>query len=95
MTLGKVQGRVVRHLEDGFADRIHATAASRLSRRRYERSLTLIVVAAAARLKSLHAARKFATNVRTMSSFSTCGTCPQSLMISTRELAMPAANSLA
>ena len=33
VTLGKIPGRVVRHLEDRLRDRVHAAAASGLGRR--------------------------------------------------------------
>jgi len=39
VTLGKVQGRVVRHLEEGFRDRIHPAAASGFSGRRHRAEL--------------------------------------------------------
>jgi hypothetical protein len=72
-------------------DRVHPAAASGLSRRRgwpgLERNR--------APTSWPHAAKKFATIGLRISSLSTCGTCPQSLMISTFEFAIRAANSLA
>ena len=91
VTLGKVPGRVVRHLENGFAIEFTRLPASGLSRRRrrpgLERNHAPTFLS--------HAARKFATSGLRISSRSTCGTCPQSLMISTREFVMRCANSLA
>ena len=39
VTLGKIPGRVVRHLEDRLRDRVHAAAASGLGRRERDRTV--------------------------------------------------------
>ena len=65
VTLGKVQGRVVRHLEERLRGRVHAHAASRLCRgERHRRVNAVVTIAVIFRIPDASPRRFFAVAAR-------------------------------